>query len=287
MEPDAALNILECDDECKRIERNRKMMEALALGESRESLNVSAAPYSEELLKFARENLAWTQKMEEKIAEFVSNLEENHIYFPSNLKRFQNTFLVSLAPHYNLHGECVDASTSTPNVIFRKKKDLVAALPARLVSEACMDESIQENSEDHEDTTKHIVKLPMNALYFSNLQMGLEAPSICAFLASILGASISMVVLDEIPETDCVIQFKNEKTDSYVSPKKLEEILMNAMFECEQKWIKQSHCVKDIKLCRVNAEKEIMYLTKPKSVILNVGNQESLPMQNTFALLEN
>ncbi|KAI4140328.1 MAG: hypothetical protein L6R39_005847 [Caloplaca ligustica] len=139
---------LSCDDECARLERNRKL--ALALNIDPEAHKDDHIPYSSETLKMFRENVKWGQEQEREFRVFAADEMEKRLRFkPMPLS--QRAFLHSLAEDFGLDSESMDpephrhvAVFKTPRFVMAPMKTLAECVRIRLNAEAVAASVIEE-----------------------------------------------------------------------------------------------------------------------------------------------
>ncbi|KAJ3108423.1 hypothetical protein HDU97_001130 [Phlyctochytrium planicorne] len=129
---------LPCDESCAKLDRNRRLAEALNLtpptpGTPVESKPGSVEEYEDALLTFALGNPALVKTIEATLADFVNNTSKRLVHFPhANYKA--NRFIATLIPHYNLVPEIVDAERKQASVIARKTAAKTPWIPYPLIS---------------------------------------------------------------------------------------------------------------------------------------------------------
>ncbi|KAL8758449.1 MAG: hypothetical protein Q9184_003924 [Pyrenodesmia sp. 2 TL-2023] len=131
---------LNCDDECARLERNRKL--ALALNIDPEAHKDDHIPYSSETLKMFRENIKWSQEQEREFRVFAADEAEKRLRFKP-MPSHQRAFLHSLAEDFGLDSESMDpephrhvAVFKTPRFVMAPMKTLQECVRIRLNAEA-------------------------------------------------------------------------------------------------------------------------------------------------------
>jgi transcriptional repressor NF-X1 len=253
---------LECSEECERIQRNKRLAEALEINESHEPA-ASKTIYEDELLDIAEEHLDWIKGIESVIAQFMQDKSQMHHYFPTKFRNRQNQILVLLAPYYGLVGEWVDAHTSKGNVIYRKQSKKEPSVPLRLLSQAIQDRpyEIQEkSSEEPMSAIKEGQEIPINALLFKDLTLGLEPENICAVLSTFVGSDLELCPESKDgPSADCVVHFQS-KSGSYVPPNAIDQVIREKVLDyAVHRWVDQEKLVSGIEPCRLTAKKDLIF----------------------------
>lgn len=131
---------LTCDDECARLERNRKL--ALALNIDPEAHKDDHIPYSSETLKMFRENVKWGQEQEREFRVFAADEAEKRLRFKP-MPSLQRAFLHCLAEDFGFDSESMDpephrhvAVFKTPRFVMAPMKTLKECVRIRLNAEA-------------------------------------------------------------------------------------------------------------------------------------------------------
>ncbi|KAI4134817.1 MAG: hypothetical protein LQ341_005962, partial [Variospora aurantia] len=107
---------LGCDDECARLERNRKL--ALALNIDPEASKDDHIPYSIDTLKMFRENVKWSQEQEREFRVFATDDAEKRLRFKA-MPSHQRTFLRSLAQDFGFDSESMDPEPHRHVAVFK------------------------------------------------------------------------------------------------------------------------------------------------------------------------
>ncbi|KAL8928220.1 MAG: hypothetical protein Q9208_001930 [Pyrenodesmia sp. 3 TL-2023] len=131
---------LSCDDECARLERNRKL--ALALNIDPEAHKDDHIPYSSDTLKMFRESVKWSQEQEREFRVFAADEAEKRLRFKP-MPSHQRAFLHALAQDFGLDSESMDpephrhvAVFKTPRFVMAPMKTLQECVRIRLNAEA-------------------------------------------------------------------------------------------------------------------------------------------------------
>ncbi|KAL9588958.1 MAG: hypothetical protein Q9203_002248 [Teloschistes exilis] len=139
---------LSCDDECARLERNRKL--ALALNIDPEAHKDDHVPYSAETLRMFRDHVKWGQEQEREFRVFAADEAEKRLRFKPMAPQ-QRTFLHSLAEDFGLDSESMDpephrhvAVFKTPRFVMAPMKTLAECVRIRLNAEAAAASIIEE-----------------------------------------------------------------------------------------------------------------------------------------------
>ena len=139
---------LSCDDECARLERNRKL--ALALNIDPEAHKDDHVPYSAETLRMFRENVKWSQEQEREFRVFAADEAEKRLRFKP-MPSHQRAFLHSVAEDFGLDSESMDpephrhvAIFKTPRFVMAPMKTLAECVRIRLNAEQAAASRLEE-----------------------------------------------------------------------------------------------------------------------------------------------
>lgn len=116
---------LKCDEECLRLQRNRKLAEALDIDPSTHTDD--HIPYSDLTLKRFRENIKWAQEQERELRVFAAAPEEKRIRFKP-MPSHQRAFLHALAEDFGLDSESQDPEPHRHVCIFKTPRFVAAPL---------------------------------------------------------------------------------------------------------------------------------------------------------------
>ncbi|KAL8871253.1 MAG: hypothetical protein Q9174_002874 [Haloplaca sp. 1 TL-2023] len=139
---------LACDDECARLERNRKL--ALALNVDPEAHKDEHVPYSTETLRLFREHVKWGQQQEREFRVFAADEAEKRLRFKP-MPSHQRAFLHALAEDFGFDSESMDpephrhvAVFKTPRFVMAPMKTLAECVRIRLNAESAAADALEE-----------------------------------------------------------------------------------------------------------------------------------------------
>ena len=122
---------LKCDDECARLERNRKL--ALALDIDPATHTDNHVPYSAETLKMFSTSSKWCSDQEREFRVFASDENERRLRFKP-MGAEQRAFIHSLAEDFGLDSESMDPEPHRHVAIFKTPRFVSA--PSKSVRDA-------------------------------------------------------------------------------------------------------------------------------------------------------
>jgi transcriptional repressor NF-X1 len=183
---------LKCDDECLRLQRNRKLAEALDIDPSTHTDD--HIPYSDTTLKRFRGNVTWAQEQERELRVFAAAPDEKRIRFKP-MQSHQRAFLHALAEDFGLDSESQDPEPhrhvcifKTPRFVSAPQKTLaqclrIANTAAQLGAGASTLKPAP--SQQHQQNQQP----PFNALLLKDPRFGLTIDELDAALAPELTAA--------------------------------------------------------------------------------------------------
>ena len=212
---------LECDDECTRLARNRKL--ALALNIDPEAHKDDHIPYSNETLKMFRENVKWGQTQEREIRVFAADEREKRLRFKP-MSPHQRSFLHSLSADFGFDSESMDpepyrhvAVFKTPRFVMAPMKTLAESVRIRNSVEASsapvaeIQRKLQTNNELY------------NGFLLSNPRFGLTLEELRAECASSLDSTPGLSYdISFLPSEEIVIKARPALSSTVISPSAIE-----------------------------------------------------------------
>ena len=130
-------NKLECNAECAKLERNRRLALALQIENPDVATKLSAPKYSDFLKEFARKDPTFAQSVHDKLTDLVKLAKESkqksRMYSFEYMNRDKRTFVHELSDHFGVESESYDAEPKR-NVVATAVKDRVW-LPSQSVLE--------------------------------------------------------------------------------------------------------------------------------------------------------
>ena len=138
-DPPGRQTSLKCDDECLRLERNRKLASALNIPDDHTDDHV---PYSDTTLRLYLENVPWCHEHEEILRIFAADPDEKRYRFKPMRAR-QRQFIHSLAEDFGFDGESLDPDPHRHVHLFKTPKFVAA--PMKTLAQAARIKRAQLN----------------------------------------------------------------------------------------------------------------------------------------------
>lgn len=129
---------LRCDDECARLERNRKLALALNVDPEHQSDHI---PYSDATLNMYQANSTWASVQEKQLRLFAADPNENRLRFKP-MPPAQRAFVHSLAEDFGFDSESMDPEPHRHVFIFKTPRFVMA--PMRTLAECARTRQLQQ-----------------------------------------------------------------------------------------------------------------------------------------------
>ncbi|MCJ1384108.1 FKBP12-associated protein [Xylographa soralifera] len=177
---------LKCDDECTRLERNRRL--ALALNIDPEAHKNDHIPYSAATLHMYSEATKWAQTQEREFRIFAADDTEKRLRFKPMPPNYR-AFLHALAEDFGFDSESIDPEPhrhilvlKTPRFVMAPMKTLAECVRIR-TQEAAASTAYEESQRRHQaDNT------PFNGFLLAGPRFGVTLDELRADLADVLGS---------------------------------------------------------------------------------------------------
>ena len=172
---------LKCDDECARMERNRKL--ALALNIDTATHQDDHVPYSAETLRMYLENSTWAAIQEKALRLFAANPAEKRLRFKP-MPAHQRAFLHSIAEDFGFDSESMDPDPHRHVAIFKTPRFVMA--PMKTLAECVRIRQTQRVTSAQPPSTTLTTRPkptplsaePFNALLITNPRFGLTVEEV-------------------------------------------------------------------------------------------------------------
>ncbi|KAI1172443.1 hypothetical protein F4777DRAFT_561610 [Nemania sp. FL0916] len=176
-QPSPQRPILQCDDECLRLQRNARLASALNIDPQTNSDN--HVPYSDTTLKFYRENPQLAQAHEREFRVFAGDPGERRLRFKP-MKAHQRAFLHSLAEDFGFDSESSDPEPHRHVCLFKTPRFVSA--PMKTLAHCAKIRASQDLSSQQATIANETITIPYNALLLTKPQFGLTIEELDAAL---------------------------------------------------------------------------------------------------------
>ncbi|KAF1950388.1 hypothetical protein CC80DRAFT_482794 [Byssothecium circinans] len=180
---------LKCDEECGRLERNRKLALALNVDPQHQSDHV---PYSADTLNMYQQNSTWAAAQEKELRLFAADSEAKRLRFKP-MQRKQRAFLHSLAEDFGFDSESMDPEPHRHVAIFKTPRFVMA--PMKSLAECVRIRQVQRVATSTTTTLSSRPKAsvvsadPYNAFLITNARFALTSEEVRSVLKSVLPAT--------------------------------------------------------------------------------------------------
>ncbi|KAI9674440.1 MAG: FKBP12-associated protein [Caeruleum heppii] len=213
---------LSCDDECARLERNRKL--ALALEIDPETHKDDHIPYSKETLTRYSEDIKWAQSQERIFRVFAADDTERRLRLKP-MPAGQRSFVHALAEDFGLDSESMDpeprrhvAIFKTPRFVTAPMKTLAQAAQIRMLADPTGALEAQKRQASAASSVANAAEAPFNGFILDSPRFGLTIEEVHSTVDSDLSTltevsfDIQFLPSEEILIRSNVASTANEKT---------------------------------------------------------------------------
>lgn len=246
---------LSCDDECARLERNRKL--ALALNIDPDAHKDDHVPYSSETLRIYRENTKWSQLQEKEFRIFAADENEKRLRFRP-MQPYQRAFIHSLSEDFGLDSESMDpepyrhvAVFKTPRFVMAPMKTLAECVRIHMNMEASGTNILDAQRKTHTNN------LPYNGFLLTHPRFGITLEEIRADFSSILDTA-SGVCFDTtfLPSEEIVIKARASSPSD--SPATSFEATIKALKPPLEAVISSRRVANSVQLCSLDSSMNVV-----------------------------
>ena len=184
---------LPCNDECARLERNRKLALALNIDQSAHVDGGDHIPYSTETLNLFAENVKWGQTQEREFRVFATSPEEKRLRFKP-MQSQQRAFIHALAEDFGFDSESMDPEPhrhimiwKTPRFVSAPNKTLAEALRIRMGQRsATASANVSDNESSKKPQPTSSSSEPYNGFVIAKPRFGLTVDELRAELSPLV-----------------------------------------------------------------------------------------------------
>lgn len=172
---------LPCNEECQRLERNRKLALALNIDTSAYVEAPDHIPYSPETLTMFAEHFKWAQTQEREFRVFAASQDERRLRFKP-MRSHERQFLHVLAKDFGFESEGMDPEPhrhvmiwKTPKFVSAPHKTLAEALRIRQLAQksATASANVSDNEGTQKTSRKRATDEPLDAFVIAHPKFGL------------------------------------------------------------------------------------------------------------------
>lgn len=223
---------LPCNDECAKLERNRKLALALNIDQSTHVEGGDHIPFSTETLNLYAQFPKWGQTQEREFRVFAAADDEKRLRFKP-MQPQQRSFIHSLADDFGLDSESVDPEPhrhvmvwKTPRFVSAPHKTLADALRIRRQAQKSVNASATASDTEGTNVPKARIKItqPFNSYVIKKPRFGLTIDEIRNEVASVMHHSTPFAFeIEFLPSDEVVLRVISQS----LPPHDIERLLMN------------------------------------------------------------
>lgn len=244
---------LKCDDECARLERNRKLALALNIDENHKDEHV---PYSTETLNMYQQDVQWAQTQEKILRIFAANPDEKRLRFKP-MPHHQRAFLHSLAEDFGFDSESMDpephrhvAMFKTPRFVMAPMKTLAECSRIRHSQRTVAPIAVQTKAK-----VSNLVGDPYNGFLLTNPRFALTIEEVKIAIQSAIDTKTGFTFnVSFLPSDEAVI--KASAPSSSLSDRDTEQYLLSIKPAIAK--LVSSQSLGSLQLCRVDSSLNIL-----------------------------
>ena len=211
-DPGNTTRSLKCDDECGRLERNRRL--ALALNIDLETHTDDHIPYSAETLNMYLSNILWASEQEKALRAFAADPDQKRYRFKP-MKNPQRAFLHALAEDFGFDSESMDPEPHRHVAIFKTPRFVMA--PMKTLAECARIQQIQRTQAaafasttvpEQKAKASNAIGEQFNAFLITKTRFGLTIEEVRAAIIPTLSSASPPLQLDIafLPSEEVVLQ---------------------------------------------------------------------------------
>ncbi|KAK0933689.1 FKBP12-associated protein [Friedmanniomyces endolithicus] len=214
---------LPCNEECARLERNRRLALALNIDQSSHQDGGDHIPYSTETLNLFAQHVKWSQTQEREFRVFATSDDEKRLRFKP-MKARERAFVHALAEDFGLDSESMDPEPhrhvmvwKTPRFVSAPNKTLAEALRIRT---GIVSATASANVSDTEGAAKKVkasneVGEPYNAFVISHPRFGLTVDELRTELAKLQSSALAFDV-EFLPSDEVMLKASSKTLSAQV-----------------------------------------------------------------------
>lgn len=246
---------LRCDDDCLRLERNRRLAAALDIDAA--SHTNSHIPYSETTLRLFKENLSWAETQEREFRLFAQSPGEVRLRYkpmPSTYRQF----LHLLAEDYGLESRSEDVEPHRHVVVFKGPRFVSA--PSKTISDCLAIRTGQRTAAPARAPSPPpvgpLAQDPFNGFLLLSPRFGLTVEEVTSSLKGDLASQPSIHFTVRFLPTEEVIIKASATYSALLSPKALEQALAGLRPRLA-KTAADAGLASSVQLCHLDAQEHI------------------------------
>jgi transcriptional repressor NF-X1 len=224
--------VLPCNDECARLERNRRLAVALNIDQATHVDGGDHIPFSTETLNYFSQHVKWSQTQEREFRVFAASDDEKRLRFKP-MQAPQRAFIHLLAEDFGLDTESIDPEPhrhvmvwKTPRFVSAPSKTLADALRIRQAAQRSVNTSanVSDNEGGNPSKSKSSQTQPFNGFVISKPRFGLTIDEVRAEVNAVTPNSPAFTFdIEFLPNEEVVLKAISRT----LSPQDLERSLQS------------------------------------------------------------
>ncbi|KAL6811257.1 hypothetical protein GGI42DRAFT_340006 [Trichoderma sp. SZMC 28013] len=250
---------LKCDDECLRLERNRRLAAALNIDPASHAND--HVPYSDTTLRLFKENLAWAETQEREFRVFSKSPNEQRLRYKP-MPNHQRQFLHVLAQDYGLESKSEDLEPYRYVVVWKGAKFVSApsktlAQCVKIRDSQAAEAAAAAAANSRAPTPPPLVIVdPFNAFLLTSPRFGLTMEDVDAAIRADLASQTAFHFKTAFLPSDEILIRATAHYSSFLTPAAVEQALQNMKPRLEST-IKRLDVAGNILLCYVDDNENI------------------------------
>lgn len=205
---------LPCNDECARLERNRKLAVALNIDKSLHTEGGDHVPYSTETLNLFGESPKWAQTQEREFRVFATSDDEKRLRFKP-MKSRERMFIHHLAEDFGMDTESMDPEPhrhvmvwKTPRFVSAPNKTLAECLRIRQAQRSAAGSAYNSDAEGAKKIkASNEAAEPFNSFIISNPRFGLTVEELRPEVIALVPSSSPLTFdIEFLPNEEIVLK---------------------------------------------------------------------------------
>ncbi|MCJ1257100.1 FKBP12-associated protein [Lignoscripta atroalba] len=218
---------LKCDDECARLERNRKL--ALALNIDPEAHKDDHIPYAASTLQLfqTQESIKWAQTQEREFRVFAANESEKRLRFKP-MSAHQRAYLHSLAEDFGLDSESMDPEPHRHVAVFKTPRFVMAPMKTLMECVKIKNEAAKSNTSESMDAQRRMRESnePFNGFLLTGPRFGLTLEELRVDFSATLDAAPGIAFdISFLPSEEIVLKGRPASSATTISSSSIEAAL--------------------------------------------------------------
>lgn len=249
---------IKCDEECLRLERNRRLAAALNVDTS--SHVNDHVPYSDTTLRLFKDNLAWAEAQEREFRVFARSANEVRMRYKPMASAYRQ-FLHALAEDYGLESKSEDVEPHRYAVVYKGSRFVSApsktlAQCIKIRAEQAAEELAAAVASRPPNSPPRPDNDPLNSLLLTSARFGLTAEEVNAALAGDLASQPSIhFVISFLPSEEVLMQ-ATASYSAFLSPAAMEQALVNLRPRIA-KTVERTGVAGNVLVCHVDSSSHI------------------------------